>query len=170
MQIPTYDSRASKKIRFRHRLRMLSLKEVYRSSGPHTCLLRKLLRSRKLGALSMATQLVGGQVPGARTPTSFLYSFFSLNIREGIVLKMASCGSSKHRSWILKELIRIPVLLPTSCVSMASYLTSLGLRFLIYKVGDSYNTYQPGFIVRVNWDDAQKIQSIRPGPVCINHI
>ena len=48
----------------------------------------------------------------------------------------------------------------------SSYLTWLRLWFLTCEGGDNYNTYQPGFNMGINWNDAQKALSIRPGLVC----
>lgn len=80
------------------------------------------MRSKKVGALSRATQPAGGHVPGHRVPVSFLYSLFPLNIREGIVLQVASCRHFKHISRGPIELGRISVLLLTSYVNVAQLL------------------------------------------------
>lgn len=77
------------------------------------------MRSRKSGALSRETQLVSGQVPGARAPTLFLYSLFLMDVREGTVLRVALSRSSKHGSQGLTELIRIPVPLLSDGVDLA---------------------------------------------------
>lgn len=80
------------------------------------------MRSRKSGAISRETQLVSGQVPGARAPTLFLYSLFFMDVREGTVLRVALSRSFKHGSWGPTELIRIPVPLLSDGVNLAKLL------------------------------------------------